>query len=373
MMAELPLYLQEQTEERIMQRMLERVPSDIDKSEGSFIWDAEAPAAFMLSEAAVWAQQVLERGFASTTYGEYLDLRAEEHGVTRRPAVAATGTVRFTGTPGGTVPAGTVVATPVDEFSEEPSMEYETTALVTLDANGEGKAPVRALVPGRAGVVPAGVIQVIATPVSGVSAVTNPEETRGGADIESDELLLERFYSQVRNQGTSGNKAQYLKWAGEVPGVGGAQVHPLWKGPGTVGVYLLDAEKRAANEEIVATAQKYIDPTQDGQGMGVAPAGPIVTVMAAKEVPMNIKVKLTLASGVTMADVKTLIEKGVRAYLKQLAFVDPLVRYTRIAAILLDIPPIIDFTDLTVNGSADTNFEIPLGQVAVLGTVDVYE
>ncbi|EES73835.1 baseplate J-like protein [Paenibacillus sp. oral taxon 786 str. D14] len=372
-MAELPLYLQDQTEERIMQRMLERVPSDMDKSEGSFIWDAEAPVAFMLAEAATWAQQLLARGFASTTYGEYLDLRAAEHGVTRRPAVAATGMVQFTGEPGKTVPAGTIVATPADEYSAEASMEYETTAAVTLDENGVGTAPIRALVPGRAGVVPAGVIQVMATPVSGLTAVTNPEATRGGADIESDELLLERFFSQVRNQGTSGNKAQYLKWAGEVPGVGGAQVEPLWQGPGTVGIYLLDADKRAANEEIVAAAQAYIDPTQDGQGEGVAPAGAIVTVMAAEEVPIDIRVKLTLASGVTMDEVKKKIEDGVRAYLKQLAFVDPLVRFTRIAAILLDIPPIIDYAELTVNGNTDTNLEIYTGQVTVLGTVDVYE
>lgn len=373
MMAEIPLYLQEQTEARIMQRMLDKVPSDIDKSEGSFIWDAEAPAAFMLAEAAVWAQQVLERGFAGTTFGEYLDLRVAEHGVTRREAVAATGIVRFTGEPGKSIPAGTLVATPADEFSAEASVEFVTTAAITLDEQGEGQAAIRALVPGRAGVVPAGVITVLAEPVSGVRAVVNPEETRGGSDTESDELLVERFYSQVRNQGTSGNKAHYLKWAGEVPGVGGAQVEPLWQGPGTVGIYLLDIDKRAASKEIVDSAQTYIDPTMDGQGEGMAPAGAVVAVMPAEEVPIDIRVRLTLASGVTMAEVKARIETGVRAYLKQLAFADPLVRFTRIAAILLDIPPIIDYSELTVNGNADTNLEIYTGQVAVLGTVDAYE
>ena len=57
-MADLPLYLLDQTEENIMNRMLNKVPSDIDKSEGSFIWDAQAPVAFMLSEAALWAQEL---------------------------------------------------------------------------------------------------------------------------------------------------------------------------------------------------------------------------------------------------------------------------------------------------------------------------
>lgn len=57
-MAEIPRYLEDQTEEQIMQRMLDRLPADLDKSEGSFLWDAEAPVAFMLSEAALWAQEL---------------------------------------------------------------------------------------------------------------------------------------------------------------------------------------------------------------------------------------------------------------------------------------------------------------------------
>ncbi|MDR9855982.1 baseplate J/gp47 family protein [Paenibacillus sp. VCA1] len=368
-MADLPLYLQDQTEDEIMQRMLNRVPADIDKSEGSFIWDAQAPVAFMLSEAAIWAQQVLDRGFARTTFGEYLDMRAEEHGVTRRQAVAATGTIRFKGTPGKQIPSGIVVATPADEISGEPSIEYKTTAEVTLDGNGEGIAQVTAVVPGKAGNVPAGVIEIISAPVTGVVSVTNPEAIKGGADVESDESLLERFYTRVRNQGTSGNKAQYIQWANEVAGVGGVQVKPLWKGPGTVGIYLLDMDKRAANPAIVQAAQNYIDPTMDGQGEGQAPAGPIVTVMAAEEVPINISVQLTLAADATIEQVKEQVVNGVTAYLRQLAFADPLVRYTRIAAVLLDIPPIIDYSNLTVNGQSDANIQINPGQVAVLGTV----
>lgn len=372
-MAGLSVYLQEQTEEQIMQRMLSRVPDDIDKSEGSFIWDAQAPVAFMLSEAAVWARQVLEWGFASSSYGPYLDMRAAEHGVVRRAATEATGQVQFTGTPGTTVPAGTLVATPADEITGESSIEYVTASEVMLDDSGKATVGIRAVNPGRSGTVPAGVITVMSIPVSGITAVTNPEETRGGTDTESDQSLLERFLSQVRNQGTSGNKSHYMNWAGEVPGVGGVQVRPLWNGAGTVGIYLLDTDKRAANEDIVAAVQQHIDPTQDGQGEGMAPAGPVVTVMAAEEVPLNISVKLTLADGATLPEVKALIEKGVQAYLKQLAFADPLVRVTRIASVLLDIPPIIDYANLTINGASDTNIQINFCQVAVLGAVDVYE
>ncbi|WP_322902958.1 baseplate J/gp47 family protein [Paenibacillus campi] len=377
-MADFPYYLEQQTEQQIMQRMLDKVPSDIDKSEGSFMWDAGAPVAFMLSEAAIWAQELLRRGFASTAAStddsyrsEELDLRAAEHGLTRRAAVAAVGMIRFTGEPGKTVPASTVVSTPADDVSGEASQEYATTAAVTLTASGIGDVPIRALIAGKSGNVAAGTITILSTAINGGISVTNPAAITGGTDIETDTSLLERFYAKVRNQGTSGNKAQYMQWASEIAGVGASRVIPLWKGPGTVGIYVLDTDKRAANAEMVTAVQTYIDPTQDGQGAGTAPAGPIVTVMPAQEVAIDISVKLTLASDATLQQVKTLIQKGVTSYLKQLAFHDSLVRYTRIAAILLDIPPIIDYANLTVNGTSDKNIEISANQVAVLGTVTV--
>lgn len=232
-MADVPMYLQEQTEENILNRMLAKVPSDIDKSEGSFIWDAQAPVAFLLSEAALWAQELLRRGFASTAASDSpdirsaeLDLRTAEHGVTRRDAVASSGGVVFTGKPGTNVPKGTYVATPADETTGESSVEYVTTASVTLGQDGTGTAPIRAVTPGKSGNVPAGVIQLLMTSVSGVTSVTNPEPTRSGTDVETDQSLLERFYAKVRSQGTSGNKAQYMQWASEIPGVGGVEVAP---------------------------------------------------------------------------------------------------------------------------------------------------
>ncbi|RAR41952.1 baseplate J/gp47 family protein [Paenibacillus sp. MDMC362] len=384
-MADLPLYLLDQTEENIMNRMLNKVPSDIDKSEGSFIWDAQAPVAFMLSEAALWAQELLRRGFASTVASDHpdirsaeLDLRTAEHGITRREAVASSGSVAFTGKPGTTVPAGTYVATPADEGSGESSVEYVTTSGVTLGDLGTGAAPIRAVTPGSNGNVPAGVIQLMMTSVSGVTSVTNPEPTRSGTDTESDQSLLERFYAKVRSQGTSGNKAQYMQWANEIAGVGGVEVAPLWKGPGTVGLYLIDTDKRAASQDIVNAVQQYIDPSQDGQGEGVAPAGPVITVMPAAEVAIEISVKVqrTQEQPSTMEEIRKLIEDGVRTYLQQIAFnrKDPLVRYTRIAAVLLDIPIIVDYSDLTINGHTEQqNIEIGSGQVAVLGTVSVSE
>ncbi|WP_136603672.1 baseplate J/gp47 family protein [Paenibacillus dokdonensis] len=384
-MADMPQYLQEQTEEEILNRMLDKVPSDIDKSEGSFIWDAQAPVAFMLSEAAIWAQELLRRGFASTAASDTdnfrsaeLDLRTAEHGITRREAVASSGRVVFAGKPGTKVPLGTFVSTPADDVSGELAVEFVTTKAVILDENGAASAAIRAVTPGKNSNVPAGVIQVMFSSVSGITSVTNPEPTRSGADTETDQSLLERFYAKVRSQGTSGNKAQYMQWANEIAGVGGVEVVPLWKGPGTVALYLLDTDKRAASAEIVEVVQQHIDPTRDGQGEGLAPAGPVVTAMPAEEVAIDITVKVqrTQEKPSTLEEIRKLIAEGIQIYLQQIAFnrKDPLVRYTRIAAVLLDIPIIVDYSDLTINGNtAQQNIEIGSGEVAVLGMVSVSE
>lgn len=367
----LPDYLTDITEETIRERMLAAVPADVDKSEGSYIWDALAPAASQLYIASLWAQEVLRRGFASSTFGTYLDLRCEERGLRRREAVRATGEVTMTGVPGTAVPAGTRVATPADAMTTTSSVEYETTEEMLLDGAGVAVIPIAAVEAGAGGNVPVGAIQLLVDALPGVTGVTNAAAITGGAEAESDASLLARYLVKVREPGTSGNKADYKQWALEVPGIGGVQVEPLWDGPGTVRVFLLDTDKRAPSQTLVDAVQDYVAPV-DGQGEGKAPIGAAVAVEPAVEVPIDIEVDLTLASGATLQEVQQMFEAGVQSYLQQLAFADPLVRYTRIASILLDIPPIIDFSNLTVN-EGEENIEMALGEVAVLGTVTLNE
>ena len=367
-MTTLPNYLTDQTLDVIRQRMLENIPPDIDKSEGSFIWDTLSPAAIELALAALWAQDVLQRGFASTTFGAYLDLRCDEHGLSRRQAVKATGQIKFTGVAGTFVPTGTVVATPADPTTHHPSTEFMTTTDVTLDQTGVGYADIEAVKPGKDGNVGAVTINIMVTPVSGVSAVLNTKTLNGGDDTEDDAALLARYYAKVRTPGTSGNKADYINWAFDVPGVGGVQVIPLWNGPGTVKVVLLGTDKRPANETTVGKVQDYIVP-DPAMGKGKAPIGATVTVTSATAVEINVSVTVTLTGTKTLADVQASFVQALDEYLGSIAFAaEPTVRYVRIGSLLLDTEGVQDYTQLTVNGG-NANVAINQSQVAVKGTV----
>lgn len=364
-MRELPPFLQEETDEVIRERMLARLPANLDRSEGSFPRDVLEPVAIELTQVADWAKEVLRRAFASTTFGSYLDERCAEHGVIRRPAAKARSTdktVRFTGKAGATVPGGYVIATESTEST--PALLYRVIHGITLTENGEGFTDVEALDAGRAGNVPAGAIRHLSDPLPGITGVNNLFALEGGTDEEGDDSLRERFLLKVRTPTGSGNKSDYEQWALSVPGVGGVQVIPLWAGPGTVKVVLLDESGRAASPVIAEQVDTFI--------ASVCPIGATVTVTPASEIPIHLSVTVTLATGVALGQVQQMIESGVRSYLQSLAFDDPIVRYTRIANIILDIPPVIDYSELFVNGG-EANIEIAQGEVAVLGTVIVNE
>ena len=77
------------TYDLILKRMLDAVPNDVDKREGSIIYDALAPAALELVNMYVQLDNVLNETFADTASREFLIRRASERGITPEPATKA--------------------------------------------------------------------------------------------------------------------------------------------------------------------------------------------------------------------------------------------------------------------------------------------
>lgn len=348
---------EDQTYEVIIDRLLSRVPDDVDKREGSIIYDAVAPAAAELALVYEQLAVALSLPFGTTATGEYLDLRATDYGSTRRPASAAVHKGEFKGAGGALfdVPIGS-------KFSAN---DITMTATVRISA---GIFELTADVPGSAGnaaygtLLPLDYINGLAT--GAIISLLVP-----GADVETDESFRDRYLEDVQTPSTSGNKADYKRWALEVPGVGDARVVPLWNGPGTVRIYLLDANKQPASSTLAADAQAYIDPGQNGMGEGQAPVGATVTVTPADSVPVTVTAAVVLTGTRTLAQVQADYSAAVSAYLRSLAFADdPTVRYVRLGSMLLDTEGVQDYDDLLVNGTTG-NVPVGAGAVATLGGV----
>ena len=80
---------EEVTYESILERMLEKVPDNMDKREGSIIYDALAPAAVELQLMYIELDVILKETFADTASRDYLLRRAEERGITPKAATKA--------------------------------------------------------------------------------------------------------------------------------------------------------------------------------------------------------------------------------------------------------------------------------------------
>lgn len=343
----------------IMARLLANVPDTIDKREGSVIYDALAPAAIELSDAYVEAEANLEIAFADSAAGEFLDAKVEERGMEpRKEAIAAI----FSATADAPVPIGS-------RFSKDTVYFTAITAGTTIQVQAEEA--------GIVGNVSLGTLSVLGdasgTIIPGLTTVTLTALLVPGTEEESDEALRERFYEFVRQPRTSGNKADYRAWALSREGVGGVQVEALWDGPGTVRLHLIDPNKRAVTASVAQQVKDYISPEETadgGTGEGVAPIGAELTVVPAVEITINVTASLTLQPGATLDQVYTLFNSAFQDYLQDIAFSEDnvLLRYTRIQALLLGIPPIIDYTNLLVNG-AESNILLDFGEVAVPGTV----
>lgn len=353
-----------QTKEEILQRMLDASPEDIDKRQGSVTNDLLSPPAIEMTKIYTELDTVLEVGFTDTAYGMYLDRRAADYGMSRKIAVKASGILRFTGPEGTVVPKGTSVSTSVGV-----PIYFVTKTDVTIVGAGVS-VTAEASEAGASGNVSIGAIDTVVGDLVGVVAVSNALNFEGGVDEENDEAFRQRYFERARRPITSGNANHYRQWALEVPGVSDAKVYPIWNGPGTVKVVLLGDDKTSPDSVVITAAQTYIDPTQDGNGEGQAPLSAVATVVGATELPINISANVEIAPGATLDEVRVLIEAGTRTYLSTLAFSDPIVRITRIANVLLDIPPILDFTDLTINGGTG-NIITSGDQVAVVGTVSI--
>ncbi|MEW9697936.1 baseplate J/gp47 family protein [Paenibacillus sp. SI8] len=345
-----------QTKATVLQRMLDATASDIDKRQGALTFDMLSPASIELALAYVELDNVLKFGFADTTYGNYLDMRCGELGVYRKQAVKATGSLSFTGPNGTVIPKGTQVST-----GGNSPIYFVTFADATI-SGGLITVTAEASVGGASGNVAAAKITLVTGNLNGIISVTNALAFAGGTDTESDADLLKRYIERVQKPATSGNANQYLAWAKEMPGVGDAKVYPIWAGNGTVKVVLLDTDKTAPDPSVVTDVAAHIN--------AVRPIGATVTVVGATEVAINVSAVLTLKAGATLAQAQIQILDGLTAYLKSLAFVDPVVRYTKVANVIGDCAAVADYASLTIN-SGTANVTISDGNVAILGSVIV--
>lgn len=337
-----------QTYELILKRMLERVPADLDKREGSIIFDALSPAAAELAQAYAALEVNLKLFSAQTSSGDYLELRTKDYGITRKAAAKSQRKGLFFGQND----------TPL-EVALGSRFSIEQVNYTSIERISTGQYILECEVAGSIGNQNFGAL----LPIDYLSGLTRAELSDiliPGTDAETDDELRQRYLQRVRQPATSGNAAQYRQWATEVPGVGDAKVFPLWAGPGSVKLAIADSKKQPASLTLVDTVADYLET--------VRPIGAAVTVVSAAAKEINVSAVLSLASGYAIQAVTDTFSMELEVYLQEIAFTSSYVSYAKVGTLLLNTPGVLDYTGLTVNGGS-ANLALEAEEIPVLGTV----
>lgn len=344
----LPEFLEDNDAETIHARMMDALPEDIDDMPGGFPYDFTMPAAIEKAELIQYHMvNTLQLMFPMWAWGSWLDGHAMMAGIARRPPGKAYGVLEVSGSAGTVLPAGVVFST---ESVDAEAKEYVSIRKNTIGEDGTAEVEIEAVEAGSASNVMAGMINIIASPVKGITGVVNPEPITGGTEAEDDESLRARIMEAFTSGGESfvGNVSDYQRWAKEVTGVGDAAVLPEWNGPGTVKVIVTDMNGEPANERIINAVYAHIvSPEKPLERL--APIGAAVTVDAPEQKQISYAVTVMLKEGYDAEAVKESFEKELKRYY-QIAKEEGAVMYHHAASFLYHTEGIRDFSDLMING-----------------------
>ncbi len=342
----------------IIQNMKAQLKGVANKQEGSFASDVLQSAGMEIGRFYSYSDILFKNHFIGSAEGEFLDQKAEDYGISRKPANKSTGTLELTGTAGTEVPQGSIF------YSD--TAQFESVAPVTL-TSGTVDVNIICTVEGVGGNVPSGAINQ--TDITGVSSVTNPNPLTNGAEEETDVAFKSRILAKIRTPATSGNKHHYRNWALEVSGVGAARVVPLHAGAGTVKVLILNSQMDIAGSELVDAVKDYIGPDQNGEGK--APIGATLTVESGVAKTINVSVDVDI-EGYSLSEVQDEIESNLISHFKEISFNNNYqgVSYARISDLIFNSKGVKDFQNLKINNGV-VNIPLNTEEFPKLGTLGV--
>lgn len=342
------------TKDEIQSRLLSDISDEFDKDVGSFFYDVTKPASEEFEMAYARLEEILKNGFALTASGDYLDNKAAEQGITRKPGVASQVVVTIAGMPGSKIFIGDKAASDNLIFSATQNKEIDETGTVLV--------PMICDTVGKIGNIPQGAINRFPVTLSGIVSVTNNQPATGGFDEETDDELRDRYFEKVSLPATSGSKYHYVQWAKEISGVGDAKCLPLWNGNGTVKVIIINADKGVASDELINEVRTHIEESR--------PIGADVTVESAEPLTLNISCSLTLSNGASLETATEKITESITKYLQKNAFAISYISYAQIGGCILACEEISDYSNLLINGDTQ-NIDVSETQVPVLGVITI--
>ena len=356
----------------IVEEMMENVEenhSDIDTREGSIIYDSTAVVAQELYSVIQAIQLIHNETYVDTATLEGLIMRCDERGAEIQEPTFALLQAKFD-LPVNVGDVFTIVDSQmnyeIEELIDEPTEENGMLYFYSLRCQEDGE---------EGNLYLGHLIPVSDVENSDLFTVAEATELIISATNGDDEdAIREKYYQSCETGRFGGNIADYKGKILTMEGVGGVKVYPAWNGGGTVKCMIISPVADKPSEDVVYSVQEALDPVAgQGQGVGWAPIGHIVTVEAVTEQPVNIETTIEYKTGWTFEAAKSQIEEAIDTYLKEVNqewqdMENLKIRISQIESALLDLEPVLDISNTKLNG-IEENLVLDQDAIAVRGDV----
>ena len=197
------------------------------------------------------------------------------------------------------------------------------------------------------------------TPVAGLAVANIVGTYQPAQDVESDDDLRARTVKLLNNTAFGGNIDDYIQKLKSIDGVGTAKIFPAWNGGGTVLASVVDTTYNPISSEFQSLIKEEVDPVlEESLGVGIAPIGHLFTVTTPTEFTVDISMRISLETNVVVNNVQEQIEENIANYFanvrRNFGQNNTLAIYVaRIINVVLDVPYILNVTDVTLNGESE--------------------
>lgn len=351
------------TYEEILQRCLANdLLSDVDKRQGSIIYDSLAPLCMELAEAYIKMDVLESQSYLMTATGASLEKRVYDYGLTRKSGTYAERIGSFKKYK--TDDEGKYV---LDEDGNKTLVEMdvpENTRFAVPDNSDvtyiyvgftNGHKILQCEQTGTEGNVHIGEI----TPLTGVTGLIEAHITgtyTPGEDDETDEELRKRCLDIINTNAFGGNISDYISYVNSIDGVGNTKVFPAWKYNGSVLLSVVDPTFNPITEEFARQIKEKMDPDEStGQGVGIAPIGHYVTVTTPKKIDVSVQLSVETDVNYELSELEEQIIEQIQEYFdnEKQSFAQNVtlaIYRARIIDAVLNVSQVVNVTNVLING-----------------------
>lgn len=290
---------------------MDRAPNDLDKSEGSLLWEAVGIGAAEFELVYMALDRLIQNAYPTTANREFLKRYADTYGMAPFPATKALLEAEFILREGRIIETGSRFE--IDGLFYQVT-EKKTDTLYNIECE----------TPGTIGNRYYGQL----LPVNYVQGFISARITQlliPGEDEEETEEFRTRFLRSFISKPYGWNETEYIEEVCALPGVGDCKILRCPRGKGTVDVVIVDSRYRRPTDETIDSVQNALRPLNitgppeiDKCGTGMVAIGHDTLVFGVREKEIEIGLKLVFAKGYSWENLKETIESELSNYLLEL-------------------------------------------------------